>query len=274
MPPNSPAKGRLTGAEDFLEAHACGVGVALVICGFLCRLRHASGFYLNPDEAFHYWLAAQPDWPGWMKFAKQDAHPVLFYLILRAMLAFGHSEWVLRLVPIAAGALFPWFVMIWVRRFASTAAALCAQLLLTFSPTLLDLSTEVRGYSLAFLFLAIALVLLDTALDRPSKARMAWFHVFLWLAILSEECVVWFVVAAGVYALARLYRERRLGSGLGIVWVAGQAATLFLLAFLILTLVSDWKGKGVVDGWLSAAFRQPGQGVLAFARHETINQFK
>src|SRR5262250_1039945 len=121
--------------------------------------------------------------------------------------------------------------MLWLRRFTSNAAALCAQLLLTFSPSLILLSAEVRAYTLAFLFLSISLLLLEDALDKGSRRRMIWFHVFLCLSILSEYCVVWFVGALGVYALLRLWKAHAAKS-LAAVWALGQVLAVCLYLFL------------------------------------------
>ena len=268
-----------------LNAHPLIIGSVLAICGFLCRLHYASGFYLNPDEAIHYFIAAQPDSPGavqqgWLDFYHSTlrvAHPPLFILALREILHFGDSEWLLRLVPVVAGAVFPLFVMLWVRRFACNAAALCAQLLLTFSPTLTDLSAELRGYTLAFLFLSIALLLLEVALERGSKIYMTWFHVFLGLAILTEYAVGWFVAASGLYVLLRLWRDKK-PDDIWIEWMAGQAGLLGVYAFLYVEQISKWPQNGVlsdpVHTWLSPAFLQSGQHVLSFVRRGSLNQFR
>ena len=91
---------------------------------------------------------------------------------------FGHSEVLLRLVPAICGSLFPWVVMLWMQEIVGNAAALSAQLLLTFSPALIGLSAEVRAYTLAFLLFAIALLLLENSLVRGSKFSMIWFTSF------------------------------------------------------------------------------------------------
>ena len=261
-----------------MNTHTVGTGVAIIICGFLWRLYYAANFYLNPDEALHYMVAAH-DWRGLVGFyqtATRVLHPPLFIIVLREVLLFGHSERMLRLVPLVAGALFPWFVMLWVRRFAGNAAGLCAQLLLTFSPTLIDLSTEVRAYTLAFLFLSISLVLLEEALDRGRTGYMAWFICFLYLAILTEYCVAWFAVALGIYALIRLWRSPG-PRGVRIVWIVGQLGALGIYVFLYVTQVlrSSHSGLlGMYDTWLRGGFPQLNQHLVVFALKGSFRQFK
>jgi hypothetical protein len=268
---------RLAPTESWLSAHTRLVGGALAICGLLWRLHYASEFYLNPDEAMHYTLAAH-DWHGWTGFyrnATRVVHPPLFIPVLQGMLLFGRSEWLLRLVPAVAGALFPWFVMVWMQPLAGNAAALCAQLFLTFSPTLIDLSAEARAYTLAFLFLSICLVFMERALDHGSRRNMAWHHVFLYLAILTEYCVAWLVAALSVYALLRLWRSQASG-GLKVAWVVGQVGALSLYLFLYFTHISRIPRaglSGMYSTWLQEGFLQPHQHFLVFAVKGTLKQF-
>jgi len=193
---------------------------------------------------------------------------------LQGMLRFGHSEPLLRAVPTVAGALFPWFVMLWTQRFAGNAAALSAQLLLTFSPTMIDLSTEVRGYSLAFLFLSICLVFLDKSLGHGCIRGMAWFHFYLYLAILTEYCVAWFVAALGVYAFLRLRRVPASGR-LRMAWGIGQVGALGLYLFLYFANIARWtRGFQVMyTTWLNGGFPRPHEYLLLFALHGTLRQF-
>ena len=267
----------LARVEDLLNNHLPAVAAVIAFCGFLWRLYYSSIFYLNPDEAMHYTLAAT-DWHGVIGFYKHAArtfHPPMFIPVLQASLLFGRAEWILRFVPAVSGALFPWFIMLWLRRFTSNAAALCAQLLLTFSPSLILLSAEVRAYTLAFLFLSISLVLLEDALDKGSRRLMIWFHVFLYLSILSEYCAVWFVGALGIYALLRLWKARA-SKSLAAVWALGQLLAVGLYIFLYVTHVSKLPHIAIENmylTWLRDAVPQPHQNILLFALKGTRRQF-
>ena len=264
--------------EAALNTHTRGVGAAIIISGLLWRLYYATDFSLNADEALHYMTAAH-DWHGWIGFyrtATRVLHPPLFIAVLRGVLPMGHSELMLRLVPMVAGVLFPWFVMLWARRFTGNAAALSAQLLLTFSPTLIDLSTEVRAYTLAYLLFSISLVLLEEALDRGSTGFMVLFLGFLYLAILTEYCVAWFVAALAIYVFLRLWRSPG-PRGVRIAWILGQVGALGLYVFLYETQVSRLPHSGLLgmyDTWLKGAFPQPHQHLLVFALKGSFRQFK
>ncbi len=262
-------------AEVLLNKHVRLVGGIVVICGLVWRLYYASSFYLNPDEANYYTLAAH--WHGWVGFNRnviRSEHPPLFLLVLRGMLLFGRSEWLLRLVPTVAGALFPWFIMLWVQRLAGSAAALCAQLLLTFSPTLIDLSSEARAYTLAFLFLSISLLFLEKALDHSRMGDMIWFHVFLYLAILTEYCVAWYAAGLGVYAMLRLWKTPASGA-IWATWLLGQAGALSLFVVFYFAYLSKSSSdvQGMYSTWLRVAFPQSHENLLAFALKGTYRQF-
>src|ERR1700733_10269534 len=201
--------GRLERVESFLNKHIRALGAVIAVCGFSIRIYYASKYYLNPDESMHYTIAAHP-WHGLIGLylnATRILHPPLLIALLQPVLLFGHSEVLLRLVPSICGALFPWFVMLWVQRISGNAAALCAQLLLTFSPALAGLSAEIRAYTLAFLFFALFLLFLEKSLDSGRLLSMIWASLFLYLAILSEYSVAWFMAAAGIYAILRLAKR-------------------------------------------------------------------
>jgi hypothetical protein len=265
-------------AEDLLNRRAQIVGGIVALCGLIWRLYYGSEFYLNPDEAMHYTVAAD-SWHGLIGFYRNATrlfHPPLFIPVLQGMLIFGRSEWILRLVPAISGALFPWIIALWVQRLTGKVAALCAQLLLTFSPALIGLSAEVRAYTLAFLFLSICLLLLEKALEHGSPRYMAWFHVFLYLAILTEYCVAWFVASLGIYALFRLWTKSASRS-LRTTWILGQVGALTLYGFLYFTQIakpsSDAGLAGVYSTWLQQAFPESHENLLQFALKGTYHQF-
>lgn len=261
--------------EAWLAAHTGLLTAAIVLAGSYWRLHQAASFYLNPDEAWSYVVASQQDWHGLWGFyqnAVTVAHPPLFIFILRGILHFGNSELMLRSVSILAGSLFPWFVMLWVRRISGNAAGLCALLLLTFSPTLIGLGTEVRTYALAFLFVSASLAALQRALDNGSVLWMVWFHLCLYLAILTDYSIVWFVGAAGVYALLSLW-SRPARRDVRVAWTVGQAGAVGLYLFLLAT--AALRSHYVVsEDWLRSAFPQAGEHLAIFAIKGFLRQFK
>lgn len=265
--------------ETVLNKHIRIIGAIIAVCGFSIRVYYASKYYLNPDEALHYTVAVYP-WHGLVGFylkATRIAHPPLLIALLQPVMLLGDSEVLLRLVPSFCGALFPWFVMLWVQRIAGNGAALCAQLLLTFSPNLIDLGAEVRAYTLAFLFFSVCLLFLEKSLESGSTLSMIWFNVFLYLAILSEYSAALFIAGAGIYAILRLWKRPASGR-LFLVWVLGQLVALGLYLFLYKTHIARYAHKGLLEEWyttwLQPGFPQPHQNILRFAVHGTMGQFR
>ena len=266
--------------ENWLNTHTGLLTAAILLCGLFLRLYRATSFYLNPDEALSYLVASQQDWHGlWESYqsAVKVAHPPLFIFVLRGILRFDRSELALRLTSVLAGTFFPWFVMLWVRQLAGAAAGLCALILLTFSPTLIGLSAEVRTYALAFFCAAASLAALQRALDGGGVIWMIWFHLCLYFAILTDYSIMFFVGAAGAYALLRLW-SRPARRSVRVAWTIGQAGAFGLYLFLLATAASQWRSpqfqKDIVEGWLRGAFPQPGDHLTIFALKGFLKQFK
>lgn len=266
--------------EQFLSAHAEVIALIAVAGGFLLRLSAARSSYLNPDEAHHYELAARHvhGWKQAIGTAMEVAHPPGFILLLRVLLWFGRSEVMLRMTSVVGGALYPLLVMVWVRRFAGELAGLTALLILTFSPAMINLGSEVRGYALALFCVSLALLLLDRALDRGSVAAMGLFYLALYAAILTEYSVAWAAAAVGVYSLLRLWWPSKPAianlTNLRAVWVVGQSVALGLYGYLYMAQVSRWSHESRdATAYLRDAFPRPGQHVASFALMGTLQQF-
>jgi hypothetical protein len=250
------------------------VMVSLVlVAGIVLRARLAIQVAFNPDEALHAVLAFGT-WSQTLRNSLLVTHPPLLAVITYLVSRVSHGELALRMVPMVAGSLFPVLLFVWVRRVAGELAALGAFVLLTLSPNLIALSAQLRSYTLALLFFAAALVVLEEALARARWPWMALYSVLLLLCIASDYSMAWFVGGAGVYALSRL---RGASSAVKAVWAAGQAAAVVLYGWLYVIQVRRFRGSGVeadaVTRWLRGGFPKPG-GLLLFPVANTVKQFK
>jgi len=104
-----------------------------------------------------------------------------------------------------------------------------------------------EGYTLAFLFFSLCLLLLEKSLESGSLRSMLWFNVFLYLSILTEYSVAWFVAAAAVYAILRLRKQHATGRLL-LLWTLGQLVALGLYLFSYKFHISRWQHKGAFEG--------------------------
>src|SRR2546422_1799016 len=117
------------------NAWAC----TLLAAGLLVRLWHASGTYLNPDEAMHFYSANQISWWLTYKSSLTLYHPPLLILLLHAWRSLGTSELVLRLPSILTGTAFCWFLYRWIGMLFTEIESWIGFVLAIFIPSSLDL---------------------------------------------------------------------------------------------------------------------------------------
>jgi len=201
---------------------------------------------LNPDEALHYLLFDQQSAFLAYKASLSNAHPPLVFLVLYFWHFLGHSELMLRLPSVFAGTAFCWFTFKWMQISFSKAASLIALIIVAFSPTLIGLSAELREYSLLLFFMAAALYYFEAAIQERAPRKMVYFTVAFYLAILSHYSAVFFVLAMGLYALARI-ADAPLPRKLIATWAIGQVGAAAIYGFLYVTHIS--KLKGVIPQW-------------------------
>ncbi|MCP5114221.1 MAG: glycosyltransferase family 39 protein, partial [bacterium] len=264
------------GLGEPLAARIDFVAGAVLLVGFGLRLWTASIAYLNPDEVYHLLLANPVDFLATYESAIRSPHPPFLVMFLHYVKAVSTSEIWLRFWPALAGTLFPLVMYRWIGRGWSKTAGLIAVVILVFTPNLVNLGSELRGYSFQLLFLAAALYFLDTAIEEASVPRMAAFALFQILTILSEFSSIWFCVSVGIYFLLRI-REQRISHTVRMTWEVGQMVSIGLYMFLYFSqlkpLLRDFGPRGDVAGWLSEGYPQPGGNPLVFVLMGTLRQF-
>lgn len=255
---------------DRLDALALGV----VAAGFVIRISAATRSYLNPDEALHYLLLNQSSAFLAYKASLTNAHPPLIYLVLYYWRFLGRSELMLRLPSVVAGTAFCWMLYKWMGLAFGRTASWIGLILVTFSPSMVALSAELRAYALLLFCMGGALYFLERAFGEKSVREMWLFTVFLYLAILSHYSAAFFAAAAGVYVLART-ADAQLPRKVVIAWAAGQAGALGIYAFLYVTHLS--KLKSSIAAWsmgFDAAYFHVDRGsIFAFTKENTFNIF-
>lgn len=260
--------------ESWLRGRIKALVLAITAAGLVLRIAAAIRTYFNPDEILHYLLIDQPSLFLAYKESLTNAHPPLIYVLLYYCHLLGRSELVLRLPLILAGTAFCWFTFEWIQILFGRVAGLLALTVVAFSPIMIALSAEVREYALLLCCMAAALCFLERALEKRSLRTMWCFSAFLYLAILSHYSAVFFVLASGVYALAR-FADSRYPRRLIAAWAMGQVGALAIYVFLYVTHVS--KIKSHVALWampFGDTFFQPDQqSIFRFTRVNTWNIF-
>jgi 4-amino-4-deoxy-L-arabinose transferase-like glycosyltransferase len=260
--------------ENWLRDHLRLVAIAITAAGFATRMNMATRTYLNPDEILHYLLIDQSSLFLAYKASLSNAHPPLIYLLLYLCHLIGRSELVLRLPLILAGTAFCWFTFEWIQLLFGGAAGLLALVVVAFSPIQIALSAEIREYALLLCFMAGALYFLERAFQEKSLRMMAYFSLFLYLAILSHYSAVFFVAPCGVYALAK-FADSRSSRKLITAWAVVQLGALAIYVFLYLTHVA--KIRNQVSLWAmpfgDTFFQSYQQSIFRFTRVNTWNIF-
>ena len=260
--------------ERWLQKNWNVLAPVVVAAGFALRLFTATRSYLSPDEALHYLLINQSS--AWLayKASLTNAHPPLIFLILYVWHLLGRSEVMLRLPSVLLGTAFCWVAFKWVSAAFGRTAGLISLILFTFSPAMVSLSAEVRGYALMLFCMAAALYFLARAFEEKSSGKMWCFSIFLYLAILSHYSALFFTVALGVYVLARSV-DGQLPRKAVVAWALGQLGALAVYVFLYVTHVS--KLKTMIALWsmpFEGAYFHPDSGnIFTFTKVNTLNIF-
>lgn len=245
--------------------------------GFVARLIPASRLFLNPDEALHNLLASQSTIRQAWAAALTNAHPPLLILVLYYWRALGQSELWLRMPSVLAGTAACWLFYRWLRLVTDRTTAFFGLLLMSFAPSLILLSAEIRQYALLLFFMTACLHLSELALLKNSPAWMALFSLSLYGALLTHYSALIFAFGIGVYLLVRLYpyRER---IGLFAVWGAGQIGGIAIAAYFWVTHVSRLRQTGMVRADLESylrksTFRAGERNPVEFVAAQTLRVF-
>ena len=203
-PPSSPHPRR---APDWVTV-AAALAVAL---GVVLRLWPRPALWL--DEAQSIAIAQVPlrDLPSLLK---TDGAPPLYYAVLHVWMAvFGQGDWVVRLPSVLASLATIAVIAVAARRWGGRAAVLPAVVLVATNPFAIRYATETRMYALIALEVAIGLVVLHRALERPTAGR--WVPVALVVAALmyTHYWSIYLLGGVGLVLVVHAWRRRRTPAG-------------------------------------------------------------
>jgi hypothetical protein len=269
--------------DSSIARHGLLWSYALLLAGFLLRVWHASGTFLNSDEVMHFSAANQLSWLETYKASLTISHPPLLIFLLHLWRSLGTSELTLRMPSIIAGTAFCWFTFLWAQKLFARSVAWLTYGFVLFLPSSIELATEIRQYALFLAFAMAAAYLLESALEKNSAGRMLGFGVCLWLAIGSHFSAFLFAPTLGIYAIWRMLARRPSVSVIA-AWIFGQVVAVSLCAFFYFTqirrLSQYFGGQDATRAWmgnayLSHSYFDPGRvNPLAFIVGRTIGIFQ
>ncbi|HKW19539.1 MAG TPA: glycosyltransferase family 39 protein [Terriglobales bacterium] len=240
-----------------LERNSNLCAFAMLAAGFMVRIWHASGTFLNSDEVMHFAAANQNSWLETYRVSLAISHPPLLIFVEHVWRYLGTSELMLRMPSILAGTAFCWFTFHWARLLFVESVAWTIYVFTLFLPSSIELSTEIRQYALFLAFAMAATYFLERALAKNCAASMLLSSISLWLAIGSHFSAFLFAPALGIYAIWRMLRSR---PALRVVatWIAGQLVAIALCIFLYVTqirrLSQYFGGQDATQGWMGNAY--------------------
>jgi hypothetical protein len=274
---NFAGKSTAPSGQEFPSRAEALLPALVLLAGFIARLIPAKEYFLNPDEALHFLAASQSSLSLAYKAALTNAHPPLLIVVLYFWRSFGQSEFMLRMPLVLAGTACCWLTYLWLREIADRSTAFTGLLLMTFAPSLIALSAEVRQYALLLFFIIGCLFLSERAMQKNSWPLMMLFSFSLYGALLSHYSSLLFALSMGVYMLVRLLRNHRVGR-LFAVWVGGQIGAIALIIYFLFTHVRRLRATGmpheIAETWLrKSIFHAKERNVVVFVAAQTLRVF-
>lgn len=261
--------------DRWILRHAPLTVLAVVASGLALRIVATRGTYLGSDEAIHYQLVNVSSVADVYRATLTSAHPPLFFFLLHFWRSIDSSEFFLRLLPALLGTAMLLTAFTWANRLLKTSAAFFVLTLLAFSPRLIAISSEVRGYALLLFLMTTALAVLELAVDARSPVTMVAFSVLLGLTILTHYSAVWFALVAFTYVLFRFQRERP-PHRLVAAWVGGQVWISALCLFLYRSHLAGLRGSHLERAVMNRAeyFYPSQEGALEYLARQTLAFFR
>jgi hypothetical protein len=269
-------------ADDPLERYGKAGAVALVLIGFVLRIRGVSEYWLNPDEGIYYSTLTRDSLGAFWTEVSANAHPPLFYLLLRGA---GFVTWDfvwLRGVSVVFGTVAIWAFWLIGRELggrgrAGIVAGLVSAGLLAVNADAIALSQVMRPYMMVLALLALALFNVLRYPADPSPRRLGLYLACTVSAILMHYsgalAFACFCVIVAYYGLTRTLEPtawRRLAAAqLLPAAVFGGLYVRHAAAALDSALMGDALGPG---GWLSQwLVRSPGDVWYSFATFQVFH---
>jgi hypothetical protein len=252
--------------------HGCSDWLAAVVVGlgFCCRAWLAHATFFNLDEAWHYSVANQDSFLHAYQASLTIWHPPLLVCVLYFWKNLGTSDLILRLPCVIAGTGFCWFYYKWLASILGRTVAWVGLLLVTFLPTMVGMSAELRQYPLMLMFSVLGAYFLERAFAANSAGMMLYSSAWLLLAMLSHYSGFLFAASLGAYAIFRMLTQA-VSPRVVAAWVMAQALGLVLAGILYVTQIAKLRAlyagaqplHRFADWYLPQFYYHPGHDHLA-----------
>jgi hypothetical protein len=233
----------------------------MVVVAAIPRLYLGATQFVSYDGYWDVFIAQQDRWRNFFADYRVEAHPPLYYLVLKASLWFGRSILVYRAVSLLAGIASVYVLGRVASKVMRTPlmqplTALAYGLAL---PSIL-ISVEVRAYMLCIFFALVSYcffldVIVPYELDGAKKPRIA-FAFFAALACLTHYCGVFYVTATLLLSIFVILTRRSEPLGRAL----GREAATFMPVFAVTgyEYVRHFGARGIAWGHLPSFYYQRG----------------
>ena len=233
----------------------------LVVLALVIRIPGTMVWWLNPDEGIYFSILTQPTLTAFWGEVATNAHPPLYYMILRAVGFLTTDFFWFRALSWMGGAAAVFALwecgreIAWKDPVRRTVTGLLAAALLVASPPAVILSQVMRPYMLQLALVAGALALLLRYGRAPERRTLLGYVVFLVLALLTHYSSVLALGAFGGVALYLLYSTEMPGEARRDLALAHTVPVVLLVGlyfFHLRGLVASNMADDALQGWLSA----------------------
>lgn len=222
------------------------VGIAM-LASLLIVLFLGKGQDVWFDENYSIMLAQQP-LDELLRLTGVDAHPPLFYILLKAWgSVFGWTELSLRFMSAILASVTVGVVAVLIRRLFTVRTALAVLPFLVLAPFWLRYGYEIRMYALAGLIGALASVVLLSAIKAKNNRRLWVLYAILVAAgiyTLYMTAVIWLAhfVWLMIYHRKRFWRQP---------WLLSYVGALVLFMPYLPTFISQYTNSALPGiGWI------------------------
>lgn len=245
--------------SDTLEQRAWLVAVAITLVGAYLRFDGVGTHWLNPDEGIYYSTLTWSDSARFWSEVTGNAHPPLYYLILRAIATVSDDFVAFRSVSVVCGTIAIPGTFLLVREAAGRDRAgaiggLCTALFVALSPALIEMSQLMRPYMLQLMALTLALTCLARYLSRGKPRTLAGYAGLLAVALLTHySSLIAFGTICLLLAGMLVARRLTLVQARQLAWAHAVPLALILgLYFFHLRpqLIGSPLAAQALEGWL------------------------
>lgn len=235
------------------------VFAALAVVALVPRLNGLSEWWLNPDEGIYYSILTRADFVGFWSEVTANAHPPLYYLLLRGLGVLTWDFFWFRFFSVFCGVLAVLLTAAVARELSGkgthgAVAAAVSGLLLAFAPGAVELSQVMRPYMLQLALLSGATLALVRYRREPANGHLVVYALATSAALLTHYSSGLAVAGLGLLVVGLGLPDRWRGrEWQRLFWVHLWPG--FVVVALYLVHIRPLAGSALADdalqGWLS-----------------------